>query len=276
MQPNEKIDFRKIRDFGGILSVTFDFLRQNFKKLFLSLILIAGPGILLSGILSGFTLSSIHKTSISMGNFWVKNLIHYIVLFFVSQLIVLVTYSYIDLYLDKKAEEFNVIDVWRRVLQNFGMFMITSIGVFILVLLATALLIIPGIYLSVVLTLMFIVRMREKLTFTEAVNRCRFLINGEWWFTLGLLITLVIIQIPFNFVLAIPTYAVVFFRTLHMQEGSSFAFEIFTIIASIIAAFNYIFYAITIIGITFHYYSIVEKKEATGLYEKLNSIDTQN
>jgi hypothetical protein len=43
-------------------------------------------------------------------------------------------------------------------------------------------------------------------------------------------------------------------------------------ITSIIASISYLFYAIVLIGISLHYFSLVEKKEATGLMEKLETI----
>ena len=53
-----KIEFRKVRDFGGLLGVTFDYVKQNFKLLFKSNLLLSGPFILLAGISMGMSASA--------------------------------------------------------------------------------------------------------------------------------------------------------------------------------------------------------------------------
>ena len=63
-----------------------------------------------------------------------------------------------------------------------------------------------------------------------------------------------------------------FIGMLHMQNGQiSFNRTLMTF-TSIIASISYFFYVIVLIGISLHYFSLVEKKEATGLMEKLETI----
>jgi ACR3 family arsenite efflux pump ArsB len=59
----DKIELRKVRDFGGLLNVTFDFIKQNFKLLFKSNLLIAAPFILLAGVFMGIYQSSLFNFS---------------------------------------------------------------------------------------------------------------------------------------------------------------------------------------------------------------------
>ena len=54
MESVSKIEFAKRRDFGEVLNGTFQFLRQNFKSLGLALLYIAGPFILIQGIITGY------------------------------------------------------------------------------------------------------------------------------------------------------------------------------------------------------------------------------
>lgn len=46
----QKIEFRRERDFGGVLGDSLKFLKQNFKSFFASVLLIVGPFILLMGM----------------------------------------------------------------------------------------------------------------------------------------------------------------------------------------------------------------------------------
>ncbi len=268
----EKIEFRKVRDFGDLLNATFEFIKQNFKKLFLSLLFIAGPGIFLTGIAAGFYQSNIFSLRRSFGSFIPSAIIYYIFIFITFQLILTVTYSYINLYLKKNPDEFDVIDVWESVKKNLGMVLLTTLGISIILIFATILLIIPGIYLGIIFTIIYIVRIEEKLSFFESISRCRYLISGNWWFTLALILIFTVIQYFFTFLFLIPQYIAMFIGLLHMQNGQiSFNRTLMTI-TSIIGSVSYFFYAIVLIGISLHYFSLVEKKEATGLMEKLETL----
>lgn len=50
----EKIELRKVRDFGAIFNDGIAFLRVNFKSFFGALVYLAGPFILLTGLISGY------------------------------------------------------------------------------------------------------------------------------------------------------------------------------------------------------------------------------
>ena len=268
----EKIEFRKVRDFGDLLNTTFAFIKQNFKKLFLSLLFIAGPAIFLTGIAAGFYQSNVFSLRSSFGSFIPSALIYYFFIFISFQLILTVTYSYINLYLERNTDEFDVNDVWESVKKNLLMVLLTTIGISIILVFATILFIIPGIYLGIIFTIIYIVRIQEKLTFFESLSRCRYLITGNWWFTFALLLIFTVIQYFFTFLFLIPQYIAMFIGLLHMQNGQiSFNNTLMTI-TSIIASISYFFYAIVLIGISLHYFSLVEKKEATGLMEKLETI----
>jgi len=48
--------------------------------------------------------------------------------------------------------------------------------------------------------------------------------------------------------------------------------HIIIIITSIISSFNFLLTAISVVGISFHYYNLVERKEAPSLLEKIETI----
>lgn len=50
----EKIEFRKVRDFGALFNDGILFLRKNFKSYFGTIVFLAGPFILITAILSGY------------------------------------------------------------------------------------------------------------------------------------------------------------------------------------------------------------------------------
>jgi len=50
----EKIELRKVRDFGQIFNDGIAFLKKNYKSFFGSILVLAGPFIILTGLLSGY------------------------------------------------------------------------------------------------------------------------------------------------------------------------------------------------------------------------------
>ncbi len=54
-----KIELRKVRDFGGLLNVIFEYIKINFKSLLKSNLLIGAPTILLAGVFLGIYQSSL-------------------------------------------------------------------------------------------------------------------------------------------------------------------------------------------------------------------------
>ena len=47
------IEFQQARDFSKKINVTFEFIKQNFKPLFKSILFIAGPPMLVGSVLAG-------------------------------------------------------------------------------------------------------------------------------------------------------------------------------------------------------------------------------
>jgi hypothetical protein len=72
----------------------------------------------------------------------------------------------------------------------------------------------------------------------------------------------------------VPQYIAMFVVAFNSVDGNgnnSFT-EIIFIVTSIISSLNFLFYAISFIGIAFHYFSLIEQKEAKGLLDKIESI----
>ncbi len=61
-----------------------------------------------------------------------------------------------------------------------------------------------AIYLSIVISLIFYLRIHEKLPFTESFQRCKTIIHDNWWNTFGLLFIAGIIAAVLNGLFSIP------------------------------------------------------------------------
>ncbi len=279
MIQTEKIEFRKLRDFGELINVTFEFLRQNLKKLGLSVLFIVGPLALITGIIGGIYNASRFNNLSALKLFsfnWPLLLLHYFFILITAHLLVTVTYSYVFLYFEKDYSAIEVSDVFQKTKEFFFPFLGISIGVFVAVLIGTALFVIPGIYLSITLSTIYAVKMIEGKGFFDAFERCRRLIKDNWWFTFGLILIFAVIQYFFSFILQVPMAIVNFVGMLHsVNKGAAGTgiSEIYVIITSLFYMISFFFYTIGIIGIIFHYFNLVEQKEARGLMQKLNNIN---
>jgi hypothetical protein len=77
-----------------------------------------------------------------------------------------------------------------------------------------------------------------------------------------------------GFLFQIPQYVVAFMKAINSIDGGKpdATSDILIIITSIIGTFSFAFYVISITGIVFHYFSLVEQKEAKGLLDKIETM----
>lgn len=297
----QKIDFQKYRDFGQIINASFEFIRQNFGSLLKSLIFIVGPFLLVTGILLGFYQKSIFSlyNMTSLSEIGIVFILLIISVFLTVQMLLVTSYSFILIYLEK--QEFSIIqieEVWEGVKKNFlkvlgitfSMVLITIVAIIVfgvlvvvsinatsnpfLVFLLFLLWMIPFAYLMVKLTLVYIISLYEKSGVMESMQRSFYLTKNKWWVTFGLIFVLGLIEAFMGFVFQIPQYIVMFATMFNSMDGSGVdgVTEIIIVVTSVISAFQYLLYFISIIALAFYYFSLVEQKEAKGLLEKIESI----
>lgn len=270
-----KIEFRKVRDFGALLNVTFDYIRNNFKLLFKSNLFIASPFILLSGVFMGIYQSSMFSFAYDQDfeSIGIPFLLAMIFMIISYLIITVVTYSHLMLYKESESGVFELDDVWHVVRKNFLMILLTGIGYSFIIGFGFIFLIIPGIYLSIALSLIFIVRLEEELGFFDAVSRCIKIIKDNWWFTFGLILVVGMIQGFLMYALYIPNYIMMFVTAFTgIDSETSGINRILYILTSIISSLGALLYTISTIAIAFHYYNLVERKEAPGLLEQIDEI----
>lgn len=271
----EKIEFRKVRDFGALLNVTFDYIRKNFKLLFKSNLFIALPFILLAGVFLGIYQSSMFSIAYDqdLESIGIPFLLALIFMIISYVIITVVTYSHLMLYKQSETETFELDDVWQMTKKNFFLVFITGIGYAFITGFGFLFLIIPGIYLSITLSLIFIVRLEEELGFFDAVSRCVRLIKDNWWFTFGLILVIGIIQGFLMYALYIPNYIMMFISAFTGVDSETTGVNrILYIFTSIISSLGALLYAISTIAIAFQYYNLVERKEAPGLLAQIDEI----
>jgi hypothetical protein len=270
-----KIELRKVRDFGGILGITFEYIKQNFKVLFKANLFIGAPFILLAGVFLGIYQSSILNFQVNQdfAQLGIPFLLSMLFTMLAYLIITTVTYSHLMLYNNSELESFDIEQVWQKVKSIFWMILFTGLGYVFIVGFGFILLIIPGIYLSIALSLIFIIRLEEEISFFDAVSRSIKIISGNWWFTFGLILVVGIIQGFLSFILYVPNYIVMIFMTFAgIDSTTGETGRILFILSSIVASLGVLTYSISTIAIAFQYYNLVERKEAPGLIQQIENI----
>ena len=261
MENFKTIEFHEARDFSKKMNVTFDFIRQNFKGLGKSIIVIAGPSVLVASLLIGSFMGDLmnmtQAITLNPGNsealqsyflsvsVWVQAMLMF-VFFLLSTVMSLATINnYLILYGEKRSSEIEVHEVWERVRDTFWMYLGSVILFGVMGMVAYIVLLVPVIllatagtpwmlffliplvlcallYLFVGSMLTFFIRGYERLGFFQAVGRSLKLVSGKWWSTFGLFMVLYMIMYFTSAIFMTPYYALTVISTLHQVEPASF------------------------------------------------------
>lgn len=310
MQENQKIEFRKVRDFGQKFNATFEFLRQEFKPLMNALLYIAGPFIVLGGIMGAYY----QKNSISLMNlsldseeffaddFWISAVVM-IVFSFLAYIFIFATLNeYIKIY-NQKNTSVQAQEVWTSVKRNLGDYFLSAIGLsFILLgigivmgliaggiiasnILFLNILLILGIFIGtffmmVAFYISYIAFNTEKLGLFSSLGRTISILKGNWFSTLGLFIVSWLMSSLLNIIFSLPNLILTSLSVFHAataDEGVQLSLgqEIIYGFTAFIASSGGFFISIIIMLIMiFQYYNLVEQSDATGLMGRIDAIGT--
>jgi hypothetical protein len=254
------IELHRTRDFSKKMNATFEFIKQNFKSLWKSILYIAGPCVLVASLLIGSFYSQFSSlfNPLTAGNpsafdsyvfsvtFWLQVLLMLVFFLLATIMSIATINSYIVLYAEKRTNQISVQEVWDRVKKNIWMYIGTFILFYILIIVAVFILMIPGALLAqggvlgglllffygvaafcgffyVIFGCMmtFFIRDYEKKGFFEAIARSLKLVSGKWWSTFGLIFILQMIVGIVSYIFIIPFYIITFISALHQIEGGN-------------------------------------------------------
>ena len=259
------INLRVERSFSDKINATFTFARQNLKQLAILFMLFGFPLLVVGNILLLYIQTTIQESLLgntemfnSLPNIMIPMIIIGAGYFWLN----LITLSYIAEYAEGNRN-ISPSAVLRRAYANLGKVLGAGIVTIIIVTIGFVLLIIPGIYLSIVLSLLTMIIVMEGDPLFEAISRCFYLIKGKWWSTFGLVfvmsIIVTIMQLAFN----IPSY-IVNLSSAFVQKLPEFGLT--TILSTIFSTIGLaLFYPLAFIALAFQYFNLVELKESAGL-----------
>lgn len=282
----QKIELRKIRDFGININDTFVFLRQNLKPLLISFFAICGIFMVGQAIFNGMyqshsmggLLQQLFSGGGSLGkyngnpyssifSFEYLMVIVFMLLTFAAMKVTLG--AYLKYYLENNGQQPGIEEIWPIFKKYFFKIFFYSILIDIMIGFGCLLCVLPGIYLWVVFVPFTLVVMIEDANFNTALYRCFDIIKQNFWPSFGLyLIAYLIYSFSSGIigaVVAVVAGAAAYLSTKNI--GATVG-----IVTSFLNIFSFTFYIIFFISAALQYFSLTENRDGTGILNRIDNI----
>jgi len=284
----QKIELRKIRDFGVNINDTFIFLRQNLRSLLSSFFAICGIFMLgqaiFNGIYQSHAMGSIFQQLFSgrikpgqyngnpyAGIFSVEYfmLIIFMLLTIASMHVVLG--AYIKYYLENDGKQPGITEIWDIYKKYFFRIFFYNILIGLLTIIGLVFCFIPGIYLWVVFVPFTFVVMIEDADFGTAFSRCFQIIKENFWPSFALYLVVIFIYYFSSLIVSSVVGLVIGLAAYFTTKNISSTIGIVT---SFLNIFSFTFYIIFFISAALHYFSLTEQRDGTGILNRIGNIGT--
>ncbi|HMC86138.1 MAG TPA: hypothetical protein VKI61_11460 [Chitinophagaceae bacterium] len=283
----QKIELRKIRDFGVNINDTFVFLRQNLKPLLKSFFAICAVFMLGQAIFTGLyeshTAGSILQQLFSgrirpgtnnrpLSNlFSIEYLMLVIFMMLTSASMKVALGAYIKYYLENNGQQPGIDEVWTIFKKYFFKVFLYSILIDIMIIIGCIFCLAPGIYLAVAFTAFPFVIMIEDADFNAAFNRCFEIIKANFWPSLALYLVAYIIYSFSGSIVGMVVGTVVGLVSYFTTKDVSTTVGLVT---SFLNIFSFIFYTVFFISAALQYFSLTEQRDGTGILNRIDAIGT--
>ncbi len=251
MEDSTPIEFYETRNFNQKMNATYGFIREHFKPLGKSLMLLAGTPAIIGSILMMDSIQGLGNTNganipigiAGMYEEWniIEVLAMLLFMLLAGVFTVSTTYGYMLVYKQKKSTTIEVSEVWQQARQIFWINFGTMLGYIFTAFICLIILIIPfaivvtvltflgplmivlaavafyvGIFfVTINLSMIFIIRSHERIGFFASLSRLFRLCEGKWWSTFGIGGINIYIQLVFSFLLFIPWYIMFILKMMH-------------------------------------------------------------
>jgi hypothetical protein len=273
----QKIQLRKIRDFGENFSDTFQFIRQEFKPLLISFTLVAGIFMLINAILTGI----FEKQALSVLDDMVKGVFYERTVIFTPTYFILIGVSIMSMaamrtvvsvymkYYDENGVSPTVQEVWRGFVKYFLKVFLFSVPRYVLIIIGFIFCIAPGVYILVALMPYSFIIISENESFGESFGRCFDIIKENFWISVAIyLIAFLIFSVSsgaIGFTVSAIAGLASYFTTKELSSTLA-------IVMSVLSVVQYFFYIIFFVSAGLHYYNLVETRDGTGLARRLENL----
>ncbi len=270
------VDFVRERTFGDIIGAPFYFIVQEFKQFAPMLLRFAGPFVAVSFLALSLLANDIYTAAVNNVSSPSTTPVYAFILFLAFLLgalaVTTVTHSYISLYVKNGKGNFTREDVAEMLKKNvwkvFAAGFLTGLISFV----GFLLFYIPGIYLSVALSFVFIALIYENKTVGESISRSFEIIRGSWWQTFALVLVFGMIIGAMSYVFIIPIYAVIISASITGNEISSGSTIFITLFVFLYFTAYLFFISMQQVMVAFQYFNLLAQKEGLHLKDKIAAI----
>lgn len=276
----QKIQLRKIRDFGENLGDTFQFIRQEFKPLLTAFILISGIFILAASILGGlfqkemfgifdeFKTGGIANQQV-FTNYFTLGYFGFIIVSLLSMAAMQTVIAVYMKFYDEHGVSPTVQEVWSGFAKNFLKVFLYSIPQIIIIIISLFLCILPVFYTVTVLMPLTFIIVNEDISFGEVFSRCFDIVKQNFWISLAIYLVSYIIYSVSSGIVGLVVGGVAgagaYFSTDELSSTAAIA-------TSVLSVVQYVFYIIFFVSVGLHYYNLTELKDGTGLERRLENL----
>jgi hypothetical protein len=260
----EKIDFRKERTFGELFNATSMFVRMEWKRMLLPLIIAMIPTVFIRliflGVVNAYLGYNAYYTVI-FSSMYYEFLSFYSIIF-----ITCVVYAYLFWYFNKEGKVKN-----SEVIIKFLRMLVPAISftalMFLAVLVGIGLLLLPGIYLLVCFQVVFAIKVLEEKSWMESIKKSLTINRGNWIksFLYSFLIFIIILLSHF-----ISHHSLMFISYIFNIYTNEFLISILFGLKSFLISLIYVYPAIFF---AFYYFDIKERKYKTNLMKDIDDLD---
>ncbi len=217
----KEIDLTQKRDFGGVLNASFEFAKQEFGMFFKTMMTYTAIPLVALLVLAAYIGMQLDKGQFQslitspdpslILSLVVPGIVAYLLFIVLGVMVTAICYAYLTSYKKAGKGNFTVADIGQQVARKFFPIIGYSIVLSFVVGAGLVLLILPGIYLAICLSLIFMIMFYEDKGLSTNFNRCFSLIKNNWWVTFALIIIASIIVFFVRYLLGLPFQ--IFIRT---------------------------------------------------------------
>lgn len=292
--PNELIIFKKEREFGELISDTFAFVKQNYKSLFKVIIKVAGPIMLLmvvSYLIYNFVIFGGNSPFSNNFDIIFENISErYTITFLIGILFMMVvsilfyaifyaTINYSILSYIENNGEINIEEVSEQVRAKWSSFFGLTFVTGIMLIFGLILCFLPGIYISVPLSLTFAIMVFKNLDVSDSISYSFKLVKRNWWVSF---FTLIVMFIFYNIIVSIFQIPATIYTMVKVMtvDGSStgifslndFSSWIMLITSGIVSLIQFFLFGFIVVTSSFIYFNLDEKLNRTGAMESIDRL----
>jgi hypothetical protein len=277
---SEKVEFKKLREFGEIINDTIRFCKGNFKPLVTVFVYFCGIFILAGIVASIFQQTGIQKALrntdprdslgwltayASMSYFFV--IVIETVYYTAVNVCIL---SFIALYIEKGNVAPAVEEVWGYFKYYFLRVLGSGIVLSLLMIVSLMMCFIPGFYMFPAISLMTPIIIFENASLSYSFSKSFKLLKEHWWTTAATLLILWVITYATSAFVSLPATIMVMVSSL--TGGLKGVSDGIIIFSSILQGICKFFMIIPIIGVSLCYFNLSERQDSGGLMDRIQKM----